>query len=200
MRSLTDFLSGLPGVMPRKARKLILEGDLLSGAERADIHARERSFLLEVLEVGPDAAIAILAAYKDGRLPMQRGRQPVAAPDAEAYVATGDVLRQQVAEFRRREQAVKDPSLITEADLTDHRLIDRVFIANVGRGSGSMVLAGITVHKEVIGYQSNSGKSTGWNVQFTWIGSDGQPRSSEVRPPEAYNRRNDADRNWGLHE
>jgi hypothetical protein len=37
MRSLTDFLAGLPGIMPIKTRRLILEVDLLSVAECGDI-------------------------------------------------------------------------------------------------------------------------------------------------------------------
>jgi len=200
MHSLTNFLAGLPGIMPIKARRLILEGDLLSKAERADIQSRDRSFLDLVLEIGPDAAAAILAAYKQGRLPMKRGEKPSAAPAAEAYVAMDGSLREQIAERRRKEQAVKDPSLIVESDLVDQRLIDRVFIQNIGPGSGSMVLAGITVHKQVTGYKSNSGKSTGWRVHFDWTGTDGKPRHSEVSPPEADNRRNDPDRNWGLYE
>lgn len=200
MRSLTDFLAGLPGIMPIKTRKLVLEGCLLSKAERADIYKRERSLLDTVLEVGPDAAAAILSAYKHGHLPMKRGYAPTDAPEAEAYLAEGDKLREQLAERRRREQAVKNPSLILERDLMDHRLINSVFIANIGTGSGSMVLAGITVHKQVNGYKSNSGKSTGWRVRFDWTGSDGQPRHSETVPPQADNRRNDPDRDWGLHE
>lgn len=200
MRSLTNFLTDLPGVMPNKTRRLILEGDLLSKAERADIHSRDRSLLDLVVEVGPDAAAAILAAYKRGDLPMRRGKKPGEAPAAEAYVAMGDSLREQIAERRRKEQAVRDPSLIVESDLIDHRLIDRVFMHNIGSGSGSMVLAGITVRKQVTGYKSNSGKSTGWRVRFDWTGSDGKPRHSEVSPPEADNRRNDPDRNWGLYE
>jgi len=63
-----------------------------------------------------------------------------------------------------------------------------------------MALAGITVQKQVIGYRSNSGKSTGWRVRFEWTGSDGQKRHSETIPPEADNRRNDPERNWGLYE
>ncbi|BCH27795.1 hypothetical protein MesoLjLb_75800 [Mesorhizobium sp. L-8-3] len=173
---------------------------MLSTEERADIHSRDRSLLDLVLEVGPDAAMAILVAYKKGRLPMKRGERPSDALAAEAYVAMSDSLRKQIAERRRKEQAVKDPSLIVESDLNDHRLIDRVFIQNNGPGSGSMVLAGVTVHKQVTGYTSNSGKSTGWRVRFDWIGSDGKPRHSEVSPPEADNRRNDPDRNWGLYE
>jgi hypothetical protein len=45
MRSLTDFLANLPGIMPIKTRRLVLEGDLLSAAERGDIRSRDRSFL-----------------------------------------------------------------------------------------------------------------------------------------------------------
>ena len=200
MRSLTDFLASLPGIMPIKTRRLVLEGDLLSAAERADLRSRDRSFLDLVIEVGPDAAAAILAAYKDGRLPMKKGARPLDAPEAEAYLAQGAELRIQIAERERRERAVKDPSLISESDLTNHRLIDSVFIANIGTGSGSMALAGITVQKQVIGYRSNSGKSTGWRVRFEWTGSDGQKRNSETIPLEADNRRNDPERNWGLYE
>lgn len=39
VRSLTDFLNDLPGVMTRKARAVVLQGDLLSNKEQADIHA-----------------------------------------------------------------------------------------------------------------------------------------------------------------
>lgn len=56
---------------PIKTRRLVLEGRLLS-AERSDIRSRDRSFLDLVLEVGPDAAAAILAAYKNGRLHLAR--------------------------------------------------------------------------------------------------------------------------------
>jgi hypothetical protein len=122
MRSLTEFLAGLPNIMPIKTRKLVLEGDLLSAAERADLRSRDRSFLDLVIEVGPDAAAAILVAYKDGRLPMKKGAKPADAPEAEAYLAQGDELRRQIAERERHERAVKDPSLILESDLTNHRL------------------------------------------------------------------------------
>nr|WP_042673703.1 hypothetical protein [Methylobacterium sp. B34] len=41
MRSLTDFLKSLPGVMPRQAYSVVLEGDLLTETELADIHTRD---------------------------------------------------------------------------------------------------------------------------------------------------------------
>lgn len=200
MQTLSHFLASLPGIRPIKTRRLILEGGLLSEQERTDIHCRNASMIDTVLEVGPDAAAAILAAYKSERLPMRKGQKPTAAPDAEAYLARGDVLRRKIAERRRQELAVKDPSLIVETDFTNHRLMDIVFFAKIGSGSGSMVLAGIKVNKTVSGYRSNSGQTIGWSVRFDWVGSDGEHRYSEVIPPEANNRRNDADRNWGLPE
>lgn len=58
---------------------------------------------------------------------MKRGAVPIAAPEAQAYLAQGGEQRRQIAERTRRERAVKDPSLILENDLTNHRLIDSVF-------------------------------------------------------------------------
>ena len=200
MRTLSNFLKNLPGIRPIKARQLILDGDLLSEDERSDVYYRDDSLIDTVLVVGPDAAAAILTAYKAGHLPMKKGRVPMAAPEAEAYLARRDALNAEIAGRKRRELAIKDPSLIEECDLSDHRLIDSVFHANIGPGSGSMVLAGITVQKTLVGYKSNSGKTTGWRVRFDWIGSDGESRHSETIPPEAENRRNDPDRNWGLYE
>ena len=45
MRSLSSFLNDLPDVRPRKARTLILESDLLSKDERADIRWRDSSWI-----------------------------------------------------------------------------------------------------------------------------------------------------------
>jgi hypothetical protein len=199
MQSVTNFLASLPNVMPRKARKLVLEGDILTKDLKSDLHYRDSIFDL-VVDIGPDAAAAVLAAYKAELLPMNRGTKPEHAPQAEAYLEQGELLRAQIEEKRRRVAAIKDHSLLVEADLTDHRLVDSIFIANHGPGSGSMTLAGITVHKQISGYETNSGKNTGWRVRFDWTGSDGKHRSSEVVPPEANNRRNDAERNWGLPE
>lgn len=198
MQTLSVFLRNFPGVKPLKARQLILEGILISCEERADIYVRNASFMDTVLQVGPDAAAAILAAYKSGKLPMQKGQRPVAAPDAEAYLSRSAELRSEINERKRRELAIKDPSLIVECDLRDHQLLNSVFFANIGPGAGAMRLAGITVQKTLVGHDSNSGKSTGWRVRFDWTGSDGEPHYSESVPPEAHNRRNDPERNYGL--
>ena len=198
MRSLTDFLNDLPDVMTRKARAVVLQGDLLSKKEKADIHPRNQSLFDTVVVLGPDAAAAILAAYRNGRLPMQRGKKPTNAARAEDYLTKSEELRKEISERLRRERAIGDPSLIVESDLTDQHLIDAVFIKNFGKGPGMMMLAGLAVSKTIAGYKTNSGKNVGWAVQFHWTGSDGQPRTTGRMPPEAENRRNDAARDWGL--
>ena len=198
MRSLTEFLKNLPGVMPRKAHAEVLEGDVLTDAEHADIHTRDN--LYATREVGPDAAAAILAAYRAGRLPMKARTVPGEAPEAEAYLAKREALLAEIAERKRRNDALKDPSLVRETDFSDNRFMDAIFHRHAGAGAGSMTLAGILVTKMLSRHPSNSGKSHGWTVIFSWTGSDGQPYSSGSVPPEASNRRNDPDRNWGLYE
>lgn len=201
MLSVTDFLKSLPGVAPRKAYTLVMEDDLLSRELRRDLHARSDSIFDLVTVVGPDAAAAILQAYKDGRLPMQKGKSPQEAPEAEAYARDEEPLREEIRERKRRKDCVEDVALVRESDFHDHHLMNRVFFKNAGPGPGSLTLAGILVSKDIRGFSSNSGKTTGYESTFTWTGSDGVARSSgSGLPSEAFNRRNDEMRNWGLHE
>lgn len=198
MKSLTDFLACLPGLMPRKARDAVLAPGTITEAARADLHERD-AYWGPVVEVGPDAAQAILDAYREGRLPMRRRERPaVSTPEAEAYVARREALGREIAERRRRAGALKDVSLATEADLADHRFVDALFHAHAGAGATSLEIAGIAVTKSLSRYPSNSGRSHGWGVSFAWTGGDGVRRGSSSLPPEAGNRRNDAERDWGL--
>ena len=109
-------------------------------------------------------------------------------------------LRKEIAERLRRERAIGDPSLIVEHDLTDHRLIDAVFINNFRQWSGHDDAGWHCSLKTIAGYRTNSGNDTGWAVHFEWTGSDGRSRTTSRTPSEADNRRNDAKREWGLHE
>lgn len=201
MRSLTDFLRWLPGIAPRKAYTLVLGGNLLSKELRRDLHPRSDSLFDLVTVVGPEAAAAILQAYRDGRLPMQRGKTVEDAPEAEAYVRDAEPLREEIRERKRRKDCVDDVSLVRESDFHDHHLMNSIFFKNAGPGPGRLTLAGIEVDKDIRGFSSNSGKTTGYESTFTWTGSDGVRRSSgSGLPSEAFNRRNDEERNWGLHE
>jgi hypothetical protein len=199
MLSLTDFLNLLPGIKPRSARRLILDGSVLTPEQRRDIRMRDRNVFDTVLEVGPDAAAAIVEAYRTGKLPMQKGALPLSAnPDVEAYLADAPRHRREIAERQRLMQALRNPSVLKESDLEDYRLLEQLFFAIKGTGSGTLELAGISVTKSLVGYSSNSGKTTGWRVTFSWTASDGRRRSIEKVPPQAANRRNDPEREWGL--
>lgn len=200
MLSLTDFIAYLPGVKPKLARTAILEGDILSKEERRDIINRNAYFADDVLVVGPDAAAAILAAYQAGKLLMTKGSSVTEAPQATEYVNDA-VVKERFRERRRKEACLKDISLVKESDFMDNRLLDRIFFAHAPKGSRTLKLDGIDVKKEVHGYRTNSRKNTGYEVTFFWTGSDGEQRSSGTgKPPEAFNRANDPQRNWGLHE
>lgn len=175
---------------------------MLTRDQQRDIHMRDRNVLDTLLEVGPDAAAAIFEAYKAGKLPMQKASlKPSAAPQVETYLANGPQLRLELAERKRLERAIKNPSLLKESDLQNYRFLNQLFFALNGPGGGTLLLAGISVTKNLIGYSSNSGKSKGWSVTFTWTGSDGSRRMLENLPPsQASNRRNDPERKWGLHD
>ena len=73
-----------------------------------------------------------------------------------------------------------------------------MFFEAHGKGGGTLTLAGIPVTKAVVGHPTNSGKNVGYSVSFHWVGSDGVRRSSGRVAAEASNRRNDAERDWGL--
>ncbi len=79
--------------------------------------------------------------------------------------------------------------------------MNRIFFKNSGPGPSRLTLAGIVVSKDIRSFSSNSRKSTGCESTFTWTGSDGVAHSSgSGLSSEAFNRRNDENRNWGLHE
>ena len=63
---------------------------------------------------------------------------------------------------------------------------------------GALEVDGTKVTKSLARHPSNSGKSYDWEVSFSWIDVDGKPRSLTKESRFKDNRRNDADRNWGL--
>lgn len=68
------------------------------------------------------------------------------------------------------------------------------------RKSCETVIDGILVAKTLIPFRSNSGKSMDFSVTFSWVGSDGVHRNAKKKSRFEESRRNDSERNWGLHE
>lgn len=90
-------------------------------------------------------------------------------------------LREEIRERQRRKDCVKDVGLVRESDFFDHHLMNWIFFEIVGAGPGTLTLAGIEVSKDIRGFSSNRGKTTGFASTFTWTGSDGVPAQLEFR-------------------
>ena len=93
------------------------------------------------------------------------------------------------------------PAELPENYFSPSRL-NRIMIKNVGKGlSTSMEIGGIKVSKSVRYYKSNNGKSQDSDVILEWDGSDGINHKESLHSSNyKNNRRNDSQRNWGLHE
>lgn len=181
MQTLTDFLTHFDGLRPRLVRKALLGGTILSKEERDDLRD-------DVCRVGAKAAAAIREAYLRGALPMKPGVEPKDSKTVTDYIA-------------RLKELEAIASAMTEAELATSDKLDTLFFELAGPGSRTMTIAGREVTKHLLSYSSNSGKSTGYYVGFSWIGSDGELKRREgILPSEAHNRRNDSARNWGLPE
>ncbi|SMN17585.1 hypothetical protein CRYPA_859 [uncultured Candidatus Thioglobus sp.] len=84
----------------------------------------------------------------------------------------------------------------------NYTLLNDIFIKHIGfkSGSYSMSIGSVDVTKSVLMYTSNSGKSRDGKVTFTWVDLDGNNHKLEKPSYYSDNRRNDPERNWGLHE
>ncbi len=89
---------------------------------------------------------------------------------------------------------------LVDPNKIDANTLDDLFWKHHGKGPGSLTVGGIKVTKSIDRYSSNSGKSKDWRVTFTWTNSDGMAVSRVKESRYEDNRRNDAERNWGLPE
>lgn len=227
MKALTllQFLQMLAGVDKHACRSLIGDGlapFIATGTTSSSIF-RDTITLKgqplhrdELVSLGVNgrldsaAADAILRLYKAGALPMAQGKDVSSATEAETYV---EAIRNHEAHERAEEQRlaaerrqiaerhreiIADPSKACEAEFSISLLND-IFLRHHGPGAGTMSIGGLSVTKSTpIPYASNSGKSRFWSYSYRWTSADGTPRALEQTSPFEGNRRNDADRNWGL--
>lgn len=221
---LRDFLRLLPGVHSRKAFGLLTEAwfdALVNGPEvrlgefvLGDTHEN----LFPSRDTGvtcltPAGATRLLVAYREGAIPLAASAKPGEPdPAALAYACSyADLLRrsQEKAEQLRAEQAgrnaeraeiatlIKDPEAVPESRFT-YALLDAIFWEHHGAGSGTLPIGGVLVSKSVTPYASNSGSTRDHAVVFEWTGSDGTTHTLEKPSRFSANRRNDAERHWGL--
>lgn len=136
-------------------------------------------------------------------------KQGESLEELKRYSLAQDELTQKMLEDRKqreakasaREKLIAHPDLVQESEF-ELNLLDAIFIQHKGLSLGiqGMVIGGITITKQVSRYRSNSGKNHDYKVVFEWTGYDGQPQALQTNSFYSGNRRNDADRNWGLPE
>jgi hypothetical protein len=227
---LTEVLALLPGVQTAKARAylrwqcdLVLEqvialdgtggvaaveaapGIIITSAVCEDLFFGED---IGRQRVTPRGATLLLTLYERGVLPC-RGKPGEPNPKLRAYAACEETLLATAHEYRarrdaerqRRKSLIEDPSQVTESEF-EYGLLNDIFFAKLGpiRGIRTLAIGGIEVTKQVGVFKSNSGKSQDSEVAFAWVGSDGVRRVVDKPSSFASNRRNDAERNWGLPE
>lgn len=164
----------------------------------------------EVDYITPEGAAILIRMYRKGCFELKKRNDCLGdTQELEEYAASGErlfsqhaVLKEHDKQQRAQELYWKEhPEELPEDKFTASRLNAIMWHHNVIGTHSSMDIGGITVTKEVSQYKSNSGKSHDNEVVLKWIGSDGIPREEYLRTSSyRNNRRNDADRNWGLHE
>lgn len=153
--------------------------------------------------ISPDGAALLARLHVAGVLLYKTTRPGPVAPAAQAYIESKPALLAKVLQARAEREAyarkVAEPSAINEDEFT-YRLLDDVFWKHQGKGGGTLEIGGVLVRKSVTTLSSNSGKTQDSSVRFTWRSVDGTEKV--LLKPSVYvgNRRNDAERNWGLPE
>lgn len=209
------FLAMLPGVKPRVAKAEIrnlfddavieYKDEFRVGEEAVTVDEANELFIstLGVADrVSPKGARLLIRLYRAGALPMKWAKPRDVPENAQAYADSQADLeeRARVRQEKRRaeEQAyqakLERPEDIAESKFT-YRLLDDLFWYHLGKGEGTLTVGGLEVHKSLVAYKSNSGKSRDFTVTFSWTSPKHGTRVLEEQSEFAQNRRNDADRN-----
>lgn len=157
--------------------------------------------------VSPRAARILIELYLAGRLETKTKPVPreaigqVLIDYAQSELSLKDILNAgKEDEARKKAERLvrlnRPLDEIPESELTQAFLHDLFMYRKIT--NGSLIIAGVKVSKMLTRSSSNSGKSHDWNESFTWVGTDGEHRQVGIDGAFSTNRRNDADRNWGL--
>lgn len=159
-------------------------------------------------KTSPQGAQLLLSLYADRVLPMS-GPPGEPAEALVGYAADGRGFRELHDAERTRarikreakEALLSDPAAISPDALTPELVNDFFFFHGKNKmGHETMEIGGLEVSRTVQLYKSNSGSKRGYSVELRWKSPDGGEVVHKQRTPFADNRRNDADRNWGLPE
>lgn len=172
------------------------------------VKLEEFKLISDTKRVYPWAAEAFKRLYEGGALPMIKGRSPGTSDKIDAYIKEAEIGFQQeeaerlaeIAKIKQRRDYIEHPDTVPEREFR-LSLLNDIFFKHKGGGSHTMMIGGLTVNKSLLGgYSSNSGKSRDWSYNYTWTSADGTKKVISRESDFQHNRRNDADRNYGLHE
>ena len=159
----------------------------------------------EVDYITPEGAALFIKMYRAGCFEL-KGKLG-STEELEKYAASGEELFAQhaaKAALEAKQKAEEDhwkehPEKLPEGLFTAARLNAIMWHHGVEGMHVTMEIGGITVTKRVTTHKSNSGKTSANTVVFTWTSCDGNPREITLtKSAYEHNRRNDADRDWGL--
>lgn len=159
-------------------------------------------------KTSPQGAQLLLSLYADRALPM-KGPSGEPAETLVAYAADGRGFHElhEAERIRARikreakEALLSDPAAISPDALTPDLVNEFFFFHGKNKmGHATMMIGGVEVSRTVVQYKSNSGATKGYSVELRWKGPDGAEVVHEQSTPYKSNRRNDAERNWGLPE
>ncbi|EKP0262779.1 hypothetical protein JFQ93_004146 [Aeromonas sobria] len=160
--------------------------------------------------ITPYGAQIVCQAYKEGLFETKTRMSEFLIPsEVQEYIGSTDsiISKQNANNLLRQkerdeyEKKISNVESINENEFS-YTLLSDVFSKKIGfKGTCCVLEIGrIKVTKSLSLYRSNSGRSSDWQVTFSWLGSDGKYKTLRKNSIYSENRRNDADRNYGLHE
>ncbi len=223
--TLSSALKCLQGVMPNKSKKLIEDAleikytpglqeiysryivgkTELTEEEYQELWIETFTYYGETIRISPAGAKTLLKLYCDGDLILKKGVEISEETTLKDYIAREREFKEKAGKLRqdgeKRKFLLSNPDKVKEGDFS-YELLNELFFRHLGpaRDAQTMVIDGITVTKNITLYRSNSGKSHDFAVTISWTGSDGKYQQLKKGSIYEGNRRNDAERNWGLPE
>lgn len=161
------------------------------------------------LKVSPRGVKFLVSLYEAKILPMSVKKTKPVDPKLLEYAESEEELKSRFEKMvelsntkeSKRRHLIKNLGLIKEEDYT-YDLLNDVFLHYIGLTAQphTLRIGPYDVTKSLTKYKSNSGKSHDWEVCFSYENENREEKTITKNSAYAGNRRNDADRNWGLHE
>ena len=213
--ALTKVLAMFPGAQPRNNQSWIkaqlyeaylahAESLTLNGTEVLATRVKElfhERYVGDAARVSPKGAQLLVELYEAGVLLMKTKRTGQVPDSVREYINSESAM-QEAQSARIEVQAayahsIAHPETVKEQDFS-YALLNAISWKLHGSGDCEFEVGGLRVHKSLMRFASNSGKSSDFQVRFSWNSPDGTPRELTKSSAFEGNRRNDEARDYGL--